>query len=141
MEWKLLDQELVAAKGVSHAALLLGEEPPASFAPAPSSRDVRVPTLTALDWMRRALLAERLFHDDEALLAYKVGGGGGGLRRLEVLPGAGWEVTGGGWERPSAAAALPWPTHARPRRRPRPTCPRPRGPRCPRRPPSRRAST
>jgi hypothetical protein len=73
MEWKLLDQEVVAAKGQGHAALLLGEPLPASFTPAPGSRDIRLPTLTALDWMRRALLAERLFHDDEALLAYKVG--------------------------------------------------------------------
>jgi hypothetical protein len=82
MEWKLLDQEVVAAKGLTHAALLLGEQPPESFQLPPGARDIRLPTLTALDWMRRGLLAERLFHDDEALLAYKVGGRGcwgGGL--------------------------------------------------------------
>jgi hypothetical protein len=78
MEWKLLDQEVAAAKGLTHAALLLGEQPPKSFQPPPGTRDIRLPTLTALDWMRRGLLAERLFHDDEALLAYKVGGSVGG---------------------------------------------------------------
>jgi hypothetical protein len=31
MEWKLLDQEVVAAKGQGHAALLLGEPLPASY--------------------------------------------------------------------------------------------------------------
>ncbi len=30
-----------------------------------------VPTLPPGDWMRRGLLAERLYHDSEALLAYR----------------------------------------------------------------------
>jgi hypothetical protein len=79
MEWKLRDQELVLSKGQSHAGLLLGlpvhEDaeilPESSLSPRSPTSLNSLPSLTANDWMRRGALAERLYHDGEALLAYR----------------------------------------------------------------------
>ncbi|KAF5835786.1 hypothetical protein DUNSADRAFT_6875 [Dunaliella salina] len=83
IEWKAQDSELLRLTGKSLAELTL--ELPAELLPSSSvsSRSVAdasagLPSLPPGEWLQRGLLAERLCHDADALLAYrcciKVGG-------------------------------------------------------------------
>ncbi len=47
--------------------------------PAPLPPPPALPALSATEWLRRALLAERLHHEGDALAAYQVTGGWGGV--------------------------------------------------------------
>ncbi|KAG2427663.1 hypothetical protein HXX76_012312 [Chlamydomonas incerta] len=86
LDWKALDTELAEAGCRCHAEIVAGTAPPpspADYARAGSKEQAAdgadgqlppppaLPALSATEWLRRALLAERLHHEGDALAAYQ----------------------------------------------------------------------
>lgn len=72
MEWRYVDEEYMATKGVTLAGHVLGLKPQRSFGGGSADHpEPRAVHLTGLDWYRRGFLEERLGHPDSAAMCYR----------------------------------------------------------------------